>query len=895
MANKVIKGITIEIGGDATKLGKALQGVETQSNALSKELKDINQLLKLDPGNTDLLAQKQQVLANAISTTKEKLDTLRQAEEQVQAQFARGEATEEQVRALQREIVATENKLKSYESAAQDSADAMQKLGKSGDGVKSLTKTVGEQETKLKALKAQYVDVATSQGKNSTAAKALEHEIKNLSGELNQNKSKLSEAESAADKFDKTVKETEKDSAKLGETLKNGLKAGLVAVGAAMAAAGAAAVATGKQVVSSYADYEQLVGGIDTLFKGSSKTVQEYAANAYKTAGISANQYMETVTSFSASLISSLGGDTEKAAKYANMAIVDMSDNANKMGTDMASIENAYQGFAKQNYTMLDNLKLGYGGTKEEMERLLEDATKISGIKYDISSYADVVAAIHTIQQEMGIAGATAAEAETTISGSIGSLKAAFENLVVGFGDANANMTQLTQNVISAFNTVVQNITPVIQNIINALPTVVNALLSAVQNLLPQLLSTATNLLTQVLNAILTLLPSVVTQLVNAFGMLLQSMTAMLPQLLTAGVQIITTILNGLTQAIPQLVQAMVSVIPKLVQALASGIPQLIQGAVKLFLAIVQAIPQIIPPLVAALPKIVTSVINTLIAAIPALLQGAIKFLQAIVQALPTIISQLVAALPKLVSSVVRTLIANIPAILKGAITLFKAIVDAIPKIVVMLVKAVPQIITAVCNGLIHGLGQLGQAAARLGETILGKVREIPSKMSNIGKDLVRGLWNGINNMTSWVIDKIQGFGKNVLDGIKKFFGIKSPSREFAKIGRYLDEGLAEGLTDNMDDPVKAAQKVAASVMDEAQDIDGLSIERDLQNRAKRSAMSVTTTADSSMLSKLDKILTAIEKGQVITLDGKQLVGGTASAYDRALGQRRMLAERGAI
>lgn len=822
MANKILKGITIEIGGDATKLGKALQGVETQSNSLSKELKDINQLLKLDPGNTDLLAQKQKVLASAISTTKEKLETLREAEKQVQEQFARGEASEEQVRALQREIIATENKLKGYESAAEDSADA-------------------------------------------------------------------------TDKFDNAVEKTEKDSSKLGETLKKGLKAGLVAVGAAMAAAGAAALAMGKKVVESYAEYEQLVGGIDTLFKNSSKTVQDYANNAYKTAGISANQYMETVTSFSAALISSLGGDTEKAAKYADMAITDMSDNANKMGTDMASIENAYQGFAKQNYTMLDNLKLGYGGTKEEMQRLLDDATKISGIKYDISSYSDVVAAIHTIQEEMGIAGATAAEAETTISGSIGSLKAAFDNLVVGFGDANANMQQLTQNVVNAFNTVIQNITPVIENIISALPTVVQGLLTALQNLLPSLLTTATNMITQVLNSILTMLPSVVTQLVSALGTLLQSMTSMLPQLVTAGVQIIQTLITGLTQAIPQLVQALVSVIPQLVQALANGIPQLVQGAVRLFLAIVQAIPKILPPLVAALPKIITTVVNTLIAAIPTLLQGAIKFLQAIVQALPTIINQLVAALPNLVSSVVRTLIANIPAILKGAITLFKAIVDAIPKIVVMLVKAVPQIITAVCNGLIHGLGQLGQAAARLGETIVGKVKEVPSKMLNIGKDLVRGLWNGINDMTSWVIDKIQGFGKSVLDGIKKFFGINSPSREFAKIGRYLDEGLAEGLTDNMDGPIKAVQKVAENVLGEAQDIDGLTIERDLQQQAKKSALSVTTATDSSMLGKLDLILTAIKKGQVIMLDGKRLVGGTVGAYDSALGKRQLLAERGAI
>ena len=218
----------------------------------------------------------------------------------------------------------------------------------------------------------------------------------------------------------------------MGDKASSGFAGGFNIKGAAVAAAAVAGVAAAAELVGTmtdslwaYADYEQLVGGVDTLFKESSDKLQEYAANAYKTAGMSANQYMETSTSFAASLIQSLEGDTAKAADYANMAISDMSDNANKMGTAMESIQNAYQGFAKQNYTMLDNLKLGYGGTKEEMARLLADATAISGIEYDMSSYADVVDAIHVIQTEMGITGTTAAEASMTISGSIASAQAA--------------------------------------------------------------------------------------------------------------------------------------------------------------------------------------------------------------------------------------------------------------------------------------------------------------------------------------------------------------------------------------------------------------------------------------------------------------------------------------
>ena len=216
--------------------------------------------------------------------------------------------------------------------------------------------------------------------------------------------------------------------------------------------------------VGGYADYEQLVGGVETLFKDSSETVQKYAANAYKTAGLSANAYMETVTSFSASLLQSLGGDTEKAAKYADMAITDMSDNANKMGTDMTMIQNAYQGFAKQNYTMLDNLKLGYGGTKTEMERLLADAEKLTGIKYDISNLSDVYEAIHVIQTEMGITGTTAQEAATTLSGAWNTAKAAFDNWLVSLADPNGDVEGATQQMMDSITHVVEMAAPVIGN-----------------------------------------------------------------------------------------------------------------------------------------------------------------------------------------------------------------------------------------------------------------------------------------------------------------------------------------------------------------------------------------------------------------------------------------------
>ena len=274
----------------------------------------------------------------------------------------------------------------------------------------------------------------------------------------------------------------------LGDKLKGSIvaaaKAATVALGAAVT--GVAALSTAA--VNSYGEYEQLVGGVETLFKDSSAVVMEYATNAYKTAGLSANEYMTTVTSFSASLLQSLGGDTEQAAQMADMAITDMSDNVNKMGYTMESVQNAYNGFAKQNFTMLDNLKLGYGGTKEEMERLLSDAEKLSGIEYDVSSYADIVSAIHIIQTEIGITGTTALEASTTIQGSISSMKSAWENLVTGLADDNADMSQLVGNVVDSAKTVAQNIIPVMETAISSIGQMITELAPVIGTELPGLI-----------------------------------------------------------------------------------------------------------------------------------------------------------------------------------------------------------------------------------------------------------------------------------------------------------------------------------------------------------------------------------------------------------------------
>jgi phage-related protein len=287
---------------------------------------------------------------------------------------------------------------------------------------------------------------------------------------------------------------------------------------AAGAAATTAAVAITKASVEAYADYEQLVGGVETLFKGSSKKLIEYANEAYRTSGLSANQYMETVTGFSASLLQSLGGDTEKAADVANMALIDMSDNANKMGTSMEMIQNAYQGFAKQNYTMLDNLKLGYGGTKEEMARLLADAQKLTGVKYDMSNLSDVYNAIHAIQENLGIAGTTAKEAATTISGSAAMMKASWQNVLVaiaGGGDLNRAIANLVDSISIYF----QNIVPVIERALAGIGALIQQVAPMlVQTVARSLIAAIPNLLSAVYNMIIGIAKGIYQGIVDLFS-----------------------------------------------------------------------------------------------------------------------------------------------------------------------------------------------------------------------------------------------------------------------------------------------------------------------------------------------------------------------------------------
>lgn len=391
------------------------------------------------------------------------------------------------------------------------------------------------------------------------------------------------------------LKGVEKEVSNTESRLSGFLKGSGKAIAGTFAAATTAAVGFGASLIKSatqgFGEYEQLVGGVDTLFKDASGTVQAYAENAYKTAQLSANQYMSTVTGFSASLLQSLGGDTAKAAKYADQAVIDMADNANKMGTSMESIQYAYQGFAKQNYTMLDNLKLGYGGTRSEMQRLLVDAEKISGIHYDLDNFADMTDAIHVIQEEMGIAGTSAEEASKTIQGSVASMKSAWSNLVTGMADENADIGALVDNFVTTAGTALENLVPVIFNSLGRIAELVERLAPLITEKLPTLIQT--------------LLPP----FINVVVLIAVAIVRNLPMILT-------TLLQGLISALPALIQGVVDTIPELINAIVTfltdpgNIGMIVNAAIQLFTGIVMAVPQILGALIGAFGTLVGNLWN---------------------------------------------------------------------------------------------------------------------------------------------------------------------------------------------------------------------------------------------------------------------------------------------
>lgn len=632
-----------------------------------------------------------------------------------------------------------------------------------------LTKKIEEQKSKVDILTQALEDSKKETGDNSTTTKKWQTELNNAQAELNKLEKGLKDNTTEIKNFGDATDDASEGTSRLSDIIKGnlisqGIISGIKSLGGAMKSVASSLIDVGKQAINSYADYEQLVGGVSTLLGTNEMSIEEYAEsvgksvdeikekysqleesqqmtldyanNAYKTAGLSANEYMETVTSFSASLLQSLDGDTVEASKKANQAIIDMSDNANKMGTDMTMIQNAYQGFAKQNYTMLDNLKLGYGGTKTEMERLLADAEKISGTKYDISNLSDVYDAIHIIQTEIGITGTTSREASKTIQGSVNSMKSAWNNLLTGIADENADWGTLVNNFVDSVVTAGNNLLPRIEVAVEGVGLLItDALGLLLYNVVPMAMQFIQNLITGISSQ----LPDIIASVNNAISVIINGIVSMLPQILEMGIQIIVSLIQGISQSLPNLIPQMIDAVITMVNTLLDNIDMIINTGIELLVALTDGIMNALPDLIARLPEIIIK-----------------------------ITSKLLELTPQLISCAIRLMVSLALGLIRG-----------IPE----LISKIPQIIKSIINAF----------------------TQHAKDIANIGKNLVSGIWEGISSSLDWIKSKLKGWIGNVTKFIKKIFGINSPSKLFKdEIGTNLALGIGEGFGDTMKDVSKS-------------------------------------------------------------------------------------------
>lgn len=650
--------------------------------------------------------------------------------------------------------------------------------------------------------------------------------------------------------YDKGLDDAEKRSGDVGSKIGSGLAAAGKAAGVAIGAAATAVAGLTIQAKNAYAEQEQLVGGVETLFGKASKSVIENAKQAFTTAGMSANEYMETVTSFSASLIQSLGGDTKKAAEYADMALVDMSDNANKMGTSMESIQNAYQGFAKQNYNMLDNLKLGYGGTQKEMFRLMQDAAKLDKkfaetAQFSLdekghleAGYADIVQAIHIVQDQMGISGTTIAEAGETISGSAGQVKAAWENLVAGFASPDADLGALINNVVVSAETAFKNMMPAIEQALSGIgsfieqmvPIISEKLPEAVGQILPSLLKAATSLVQGVVTALPELItvlveqvPTVLQQLATAvietaptliesvhelFDMVVEGINEAIPILLEKAPQIISDLINGINTALPLVVEAATSIISTLAEGIAQNLPTMIQeglnalvefsGTIKngagelisagidLITALADGIMDSLPSITSAAMDILNGALDTLTSNMPSFLDQGVEMITNLANGLLNALPQVLDGIGQIISKLLDFVIANFPTIMQNGMKLIINLAQGLIKALPNVIQSVVKIITGLVNQLIAAIPTIIQTGFKLiAQLALGLLKALPD-IVKAALALAKGVIDTFTQ-TDWL-----SIGVNIIKGI--ISGIGSMAKMFLDAIVNLAKSAFDGI-----------------------------------------------------------------------------------------------------
>lgn len=555
-------------------------------------------------------------------------------------------------------------------------------------------------------------------------------------------------------------------------------KKGLAITAGAVVGVGAALGAMTKQSLDSVSKLEQNVGGVETLFKKSSKTVIANANKAYKTAGMSANEYMQNVTSFSASLLQSCAKNTDKAAKVADMAMIDMSDNANKMGTNMVDIQNAYQGFAKQNYTMLDNLKLGYGGTKTEMERLLADASKISGVKYDINNLADVYNAIHVIQKELGITGTTSKEATTTIEGSMNSAKAAYDNFLNGSGSAE----ELADSIAVMMENIGKNLGEIIPRLASTIPELFSTLWDDMKSEMQQGVQVGAEMITSILLGITEGIPDFLSVGGQVIMSLAGSISSASPQLITAAGTAILALGSGIMQALPQMISYGVQIITQIGNAISQAAPELIPKAIEALAQFALGLISALPQLITVGIQMITSLAQGLINSIPLLIEYVPQIINAFCAAIDTGLLQLIAAGVKIIANLVIGIVQAIPQLIAALPQIVLAIINVFTHI--NLFSAGKAMIANLKNGIVSAKGNAVKAFSDLTQSLWKKITT--TNWLSAGGNIVSKIASGISMFVSKAALNAQILARVIMQNITKI--------NWLDVGAKVVRKIASGL-----------------------------------------------------------------------------------------------------
>lgn len=872
MANdRRIKGLTIEIGGDTTQLSESLHDVNKSITSTQAQLKDVEKLLKLDPTNTEMLAQKQELLTQAISKTEEKLETLKDAAVQAEKQLGEGKISQEQFAALQREIAATEIELKRYDSqldtaadatedlgdaaeqAAQDSGDASEEIGElsdaaddlgdaaedAGDGTKDLGESARDSGDGFSVLDGA---VATFIGNGLTAlvsaigdAISTFAELSESTQEYRENMSKLDTAASAA-----------------------GMDAGSIA--------------------DAYTDLYGVLGdetATTTTISNFAKlgvSMQDMYSLLDSATGIWA-VYGDSIPldglAESVNETAKVGQITGTMADAINWASASNDTWTNALSGNAAALS-AFQSGVSQGMSAEDAFNEALAACGDEQERQQLIISTLNGLYADSAeTYRENNASIidareATVNYQDAVAGVGAAmePLQTTmtnfkanlisgVSPALQELSDAFMDVITGADGAEEGIASAVTGLVDTVSSMASDLLP---QLLEMGTQILGGIMQGLAQSTPTLMATVSDMILQLIQAVTAFLPQFAEAAVTIAGSIVTQLTAFVPQLLQAA----TTLLMAIVDAVPMIVNTLVPMLPQLitaiVTALLGAVPQLLQAATTLLMAIVNALPTLITALTAALPQILTAITDSLQTSVPVLLQAAITLLMAIVDALPVIIDALVAAIPVIITTLVDFFTNNIDTILGAAIQLLMALVDAIPEILVALGNALPQIISAILNavvdavpkllkksrelfgkimealsellgklpgkmlevrdsivnGIRNSLGSIGSAAADIVSAIWDHIKELPGMMLDVGRDLVEGLWNGISDMVGWIGDKISGFGDSVLGGLKDFFGIASPSKVMRdEVGKFLPAGIAIGIEDSTLSAVKSVRSMA--------------------------------------------------------------------------------------